>query len=226
MNLLPSIHILYEDNHQIVVNKPAGVLTQPDDTGNDSLEELVKAWIKVRYQKPGNVFLGTFHRIDKPVSGVVLFARTSKALARLNESMRQKQAHKLYLAIVEGNFTEINGTLEHYLSHDEFQARIVHPQDPSAKQCRLHYRVLDQKEGFALIEVTLETGRYHQIRAQMSTIGHPILGDRKYGSRKRYMEGAIALHHHRLTMPHPITGNPQIFEAPPPHPSWLSFTTN
>lgn len=211
---LPSLEILYEDNHQIVVNKPAGVLTQPDDTDNESLEELVKTWIKIKYNKQGNVFIGTVHRIDKPVSGVVLFARTSKALSRLNDSMRQKHTHKMYLATVEGHVANLEGTLEHYLVHDDYHARVTHPKDPSGKLCRLHYRLIEQKENNALVEVVLETGRYHQIRAQMSAIGHPIVGDRKYGSRQQYQEGAIALQHYRLQIPHPITGELQTFEAP------------
>jgi 23S rRNA pseudouridine1911/1915/1917 synthase len=213
---LPSLEILFEDNHQIVVNKPAGVLTQPDDTGNESLEELVKAWIKIKYNKQGNVFIGTVHRIDKPVSGVVLFARTSKALSRLNDSMRQKQAHKMYLATVEGRVVDSQGTLEHYLVHDDYHARVTHSKDPAGKLCRLHYRVLDQKADTAVVEIILETGRYHQIRAQMSAIGHPVVGDRKYGSRQRHQDDAIALHHYRLQIPHPITGELQTFEAPPP----------
>lgn len=222
MSSLPSLEILYEDNHQIVVNKPAGILTQPDDTGQDSLDELVKARIKRRDQKPGNVFLGVVHRIDKPVSGVVLLAKTSKALSRLNDSLRQKQANKLYRAVVEGNVTHSDGTLEHYLVHDDYKARISSPSDPAAKLCRLHYRVIHQQDGLAFLEVILETGRYHQIRAQLSAIGHPIIGDSKYGSRQRYKDNAIALHHARLQMPHPITAALQTFEAPLP-PAWPNF---
>lgn len=219
MSSLTSLEILYEDNHQIVVNKPAGIPTQPDDTGQDSLEELVKAWIKKRDQKPGNVFLGVVHRIDKPVSGVVLLAKTSKALSRLNDALRQKRANKLYHAVVEGNLAHEEATLEHYLVHDDYYARVSSLNDPVSKLCRLHYRVIHQQDGLAFLEVILETGRYHQIRAQLSAIGHPIIGDGKYNSRQRYKDNAIALHHARLQIPHPITAALQTFEAPLP-PSW------
>lgn len=217
MSSNPPFEILFEDNHLLVVNKPAGMLTQPDNTGQDSLEVLAKAWIKERDKKPGNVFLGTVHRLDKPVSGVVLFARTSKALSRLNEAMRNKQSHKTYLATVEGILTPPQGTLEHYLTHDSHQASISHQNNPEAKLARLHYKVVSQQDELTLLEIILETGRYHQIRAQLSAIGHPIVGDGKYGSRKRFREGAIALHHYRLQVPHPITGLLQTFEAPVPN---------
>lgn len=203
--------VVYEDNHLLVVNKPAGLLTQPSGTDQDSLEAQAKAWIKEQYQKPGNVFLGVVHRLDKPVSGIVLFARTSKALSRLNETMRNKQSKKTYLAVVEGVPNALEGTLEHYLCHDDHEARVSGAEDPDAKRACLHYRVLEKREGSALVEIELETGRYHQIRAQFSAIGHPIVGDWKYGSSQR--GETIALHHWRLTVTHPITGAYHTFEA-------------
>lgn len=209
------LDIIYEDNHQLVLNKPAGLLTQPSGTAQNSLEFEAKNWIKHHFHKPGNVFLEAVHRLDKPVSGIVLFARTSKALSRLQASMRAKESQKLYVAVAEGEFAKPEETLTHYLIHDDFQARIA-PDDPSAKKVVLHYRVLKQSEGQALLEIRLETGRYHQIRAQLSEIGHPIVGDFKYGSSIPYAEEAIALHHYRLQIPHPITALMQTFEAPWP----------
>lgn len=208
--------LLYEDNHQLVVHKPAGLLTQPSGTDQESMESLAKTWIKTHYQKPGNVFLEAVHRIDKPVSGIVLFARTSKALSRLNVAMRDKQSHKMYLALVDGTLISPEGVLEHYLCHDEHQARISHKNDPNGKLARLHYRVRQQKHNHALLEIVLETGRYHQIRAQLAAIGHPIIGDNKYGSRQSFGGNAIALHHTLLQIPHPILGTPQRFESPCP----------
>jgi 23S rRNA pseudouridine1911/1915/1917 synthase len=213
------LEVIFEDNHQLVVNKPGGLLTQPSGTEQDSLEAMAKNWIKDRYQKPGNVFLEAIHRLDKPVSGVVLFARTSKALGRLQASMRDKRSHKLYLAVVEGVPSLHEAMLEHYLMHDDYQSRIVQQNEPNAKLARLHYRIIGQKGGQSILEVILDTGRYHQIRAQLSAIGHPILGDVKYGSRSPYLPGFIALHHYCLQVPHPITDEMQTFKAPLP-PTW------
>jgi len=211
--MLPEI--LFEDNHLFVVNKPAGVLTQPSGTDQPSLEGICKQWIKEKHQKPGNVFLEAIHRLDKPVSGIVLFAKTSKALSRLQESMRNRKSKKIYIALVEGHLKESKGTLEHYLLHDDYRARIASQNEPEAKLARLHYSVLEHKEDDTRIEIELETGRYHQIRAQFSAIGHPIVGDKKYGSKVTFKNDSIALHHARLVIPHPITGALQTFESPP-----------
>lgn len=189
-------------------------MTQPSGTDQDSLEKLCKAWIKAKYQKPGNVFLEAVHRLDKPASGIVVFARTSKALSRLNEAMRAKQTKKVYYALVEGILTPAEATLEHYLVHDDFQARLADPGDPDAKLCRLHYRLIKTKDSKSLLEVTLETGRYHQIRLQLAAIGHPIIGDYKYGSQQPFSPDGIALHHAFLEIPHPITKNTLKIEAP------------
>lgn len=209
------LEILFVDNHLLVVNKPAGLLTQPSGTEQESLEHLAKEWIKTTYQKPGNVFLHTVHRLDKPVSGVVVFARTSKALSRLNESIREKQAKKIYYALVEGKPLANEGTLEHYIIHDDFQAKIVSPNYPSAKLARLHYRVIKQQGPYTLLEVELETGRYHQIRLQLAAMDCPIIGDKKYGS-SQLLDGNIALHHARLQLTHPVSGELLAFEAPLP----------
>lgn len=183
---------IFSDNHVLVLEKPAGISTQPE------FHEMAKAYIKEKHQKPGNVFLEPIHRLDKPVSGMVLFARTSKALKRLNGFMRERQIKKKYLAWVEGNI-EAEGTLTHTLSHGNFRALV----DKEGKLAVLHYRLLEKKRGNSLVEIDLETGRYHQIRAQFSAIGHPVLGDQKYGAKGKREK--IALHHHVLSFPHPIT---------------------
>lgn len=210
------IEVLHVDNHQLVVNKPTGLLTQPSGTEHDSLEAQAKAWIKEKYAKPGDVFLHALHRLDKPVSGIVLFARTSKALSRLNQAMRDKRTQKKYLAVVEGSLPENTGILEHYLIHGDYQAHVVTSSHPDASLARLHYAVLKQKEGCTLLEIVLETGRYHQIRAQLASIDCPIFGDTRYGSHHPYLPEAIALHHHVFTVPHPISEQLQTFTAPVP----------
>jgi 23S rRNA pseudouridine1911/1915/1917 synthase len=211
-----TMHPLFEDNHLLVLNKPAGLLTQPSGTGQDSLEQRAKAWLKDIYHKPGRVFLEAVHRLDKPVSGVVVFGKTSKALTRLNACIRTKQTRKTYWAWVEGTLTENQGELEHCLIHDDFHAKVVDVQHPEGKISRLTYRVLMRKKERTLLEIELETGRYHQIRLQLAAIGHPIWGDRKYGSQHPYESNAIALHHQRLQLPHPISQEWLSFEAPPP----------
>lgn len=216
------IEVLYEDNHLIIVNKPAGLLTQPTDLENDSLEVRVKAWIKTTYNKPGNVFLGVIHRLDKPVSGIVVFAKTSKALSRLNALMRDKEMVKTYFALVEGNPKADKGTLEHYLKHDDYVASITSKRDPEGKLARLHYEVLEHAKEAVLLKVILETGRYHQIRCQCASMGCPIVGDAKYGAGKakdllqRLPKGAIALHHGSMSLTHPVTKERLIIEAPLP----------
>lgn len=191
-------YILFEDNHLLAVYKPAGWLTQPTPQEADSLETWAKAWIKTTHQKPGNVFLHAVHRLDRPVEGIVLFAKTSKALSRLNASLREKGWEKIYFAEVEGKLPHVKGVLEHTLLHGEHEA----VEDPKGKLCRLYYQQVGK--GY---EITLETGRYHQIRAQLSLSGAPIQGDVKYGA-KPLPGGKIALSHIRLTFPHPVTGLP------------------
>lgn len=207
---------LFEDNHLLVLNKPGGLLTQPDNTGQDSLEAQAKSWIKKKDQKKGNVYLHAVHRIDKPVSGVVLFAKTSKALSRLNASMREKETRKIYSAWVEGTLSSNEGVLEDFMVHDDFRAAIVPSGHPDGKKARLSYRVIEKREGKTLLEIQLETGRYHQIRLQFSSRGHPILGDKKYGSKQPYKPHCIALHHRLFEIPHPVTKERMGFEAPLP----------
>lgn len=192
---------IYCDNHILVLEKPAGIPTQPD------FHEAAKLWVKQAFNKPGNVFLEPIHRLDKPASGLVLFARTSKALSRLNEAMREKKMKKFYIAKVEGEVNQ-EGTLEHLLIHGDFRALV----DPQGKKAILRYKRLEIAKGHSLIEVELETGRYHQIRAQFSAIGHPVIGDAKYGSNV-YKENRIALHHYKLMIEHPVTKEALQFES-------------
>lgn len=218
------IDLLYEDNHLLVLNKPSGILTQPSGTEQESLEEWGKRWIKEKYQKPGNVFLQAAHRIDKPVSGIVVFAKTSKAISRLNQTIREKAAQKKYLALVEGIPANQEAILEHYLIHDDYCARLALPGEQQGKHCRLHYKMLEKRNGVALLEITLETGRYHQIRCQLSALGLPIIGDFKYGSKRNYLPSSICLHHSSMKLPHPTKGELLSFHSPTPS-SWpILFT--
>lgn len=201
-----SLDVLYEDNHLLILNKPNGILTQPDDTGQESLEVQAKEWIKEKYQKPGNVFLHAAHRIDKPVSGIVVFCKTSKSLSRMNESIRNKQMNKTYRAWVEGKLPQKEGVLEHFLIHDDFCAKVVTDKTPYGKFAKLSYRVLESSSDRTFLEINLETGRYHQIRIQFSAIGHPICGDSKYGAQTKLAQhNAIALHHYCLEFIHPVS---------------------
>lgn len=208
--------VLYEDNHLLVLNKPAGLLTQATEQESHSLENMAKAWLKEKYNKPFNVFLGVVHRLDKPASGIVLFAKTSKALSRLNDMIRSKDAIKVYCALVEGRPPKESGMLEHFLRHNDHRAYVSTHSDPEAKFARLFYDDIKRTPNTTLLHVLLETGRYHQIRAQCAAIGCPIVGDVKYGSKRSLPNGAIALHHHRLQLIHPVNKAPMVFESPLP----------
>lgn len=210
---MPELEVLYTDAHLLVVNKPADMLTQPNGIEQNSLEDIAKAWVKEKYAKPGNVFLSPIHRLDKPVSGVVVFARTSKALSRGNAALREKKCKKKYLALVEGTFTTLQGTLVHTLTHDHFHASLAE-NEAEGKQAILHYTVNKQEGQFTWLEIDLETGRYHQIRAQLSLAGHPIVGDTKYGSKSHFPYAGIALHHYQMQLTHPTTKQELTFQAP------------
>jgi 23S rRNA pseudouridine1911/1915/1917 synthase len=214
MKIFPQI--IYEDNHLLIVNKPAGILTQPSGTQQENLEDLCKTWIKETYHKPGHVFLEAVHRLDKPVSGLVVFARTSKALSRLNAFMRLHKFSKIYCAVVEGIPIHQKGVLEHYLIHDDYQSLVVTAETPQAKLCRLRYHLIKQHHHLSLLEIFLETGRYHQIRAQLACSGHPVVGDVKYKSKQAYLPSAIALHHSALQFPHPTLQKLMDVQAPLP----------
>lgn len=193
--------------------------TQPHQGSVENVTDCAKAWLKKQFDKPGLVFLEPIHRLDKHVSGLVLFARTSKALSRLQEKMRNHEIKKTYVAQIEGYPPESEGLLEHYLVHDEYRARIVSISHKEAKLARLYYKVLERSEETALVMIDLHTGRYHQIRIQFSEIGCPILGDKKYGSDHPFEAPGIALHHGRLSFEHPVTKEPLVFELAP-HALW------
>jgi 23S rRNA pseudouridine1911/1915/1917 synthase len=196
--------ILYSDNHLLVAVKPSGWLTQPDDSGRPDLETAAKEWVKKEYRKPGAVFLHCIHRLDRPVAGLLLFARTSKALSRLNEASRAHQICRRYRAEVEGIVSKKEGILEHFLLHGEHKALVVKADTAQAKKAVLRYRVLGWEEHASVVEIELETGRYHQIRAQWSANGHPVVGDEKYGARARGKD-EICLACVHLSFAHPVT---------------------
>lgn len=210
--------ILYEDNHLLVVNKHCGDLVQPDPSGESALEDQIKAYIKRRDAKPGAVFLGVVHRIDRPVSGAVLFAKTSKALARLNEMIRQGEIHKTYWAITENRPEPEEGELRHYILRDPKTNRSKAFQSPHAggKEALLRYRMIGSSTNYTLVEVDLLTGRHHQIRAQLSKIGCPIRGDLKYGARRSNPDGGISLHSRCVEFLHPVRKEPVRVVAPVP----------
>lgn len=197
--------ILFLDNHLLAAEKPGGLLTQPSGTSDDSLEAQAKDFLQQRFCKPGAVFLQAVHRLDRPVAGIVLFARTSKALSRLNQSSRQGDFRKIYLARVEGRPPQSSAVLEDWLVHDDFRARAAAAGSAGARLCRLQYTVLAESRGSSLLEIILETGRYHQIRAQLARLGNPILGDTRYGARQGWLPDAIALQHYRLSFRHPVS---------------------
>ncbi len=210
--------IIYEDNHLLVVNKRCGDLVQPDPNGTSALEDQIKTFIKVRDNKPGEVFLGVVHRIDRPVSGVVLFAKTSKALSRMNEKIRKGEVSKRYWAVVEQVLEPASGELVHHISRDTKQnkSRASLTPKPTSKEARLKYEVLSASKNYTLVEVELITGRHHQIRAQLSAVGSPIKGDLKYGARRSNPDGGISLHSRTMSFIHPVTKESCSITAPTP----------
>ncbi|MEG0498302.1 MAG: RluA family pseudouridine synthase [Alistipes sp.] len=198
--------ILYEDNHLLLVNKHCGDLVQPDPSGESALEDQIKEFIRRRDAKPGEVFLGVVHRIDRPVSGVVIFTKTSKALARLNEMIRDGQIHKLYWALTEQTPDPTSGELRHYILRDakSNRSKAVDAPRGDAKEARLRYATLGTGDHYTLVEVELLTGRHHQIRAQFSKIGCPIRGDLKYGAKRSNPGGGISLHSRSVSFDHPV----------------------
>ena len=219
--------ILYEDNHLIIVNKHVGDLVQSDPDGTEAIEDQIKAMIKIRDHKPGAVFLGVAHRIDRPVSGAVIFAKTSKALARLNEMIRNKQVKKTDGAITEERPAEEEGSLHHWIARNAKTNRSHAYQKPKgdAKEALLDYRVLGASTNYTLVEVDLKTGRHHQIRAQLSAIGCSIKGDLKYGAKRSNPNGGISLHSRSMTFIHPVRKEQVTIEAPVPTDDnlWLFF---
>lgn len=211
--------VVYEDNHIIIVSKQSGEIVQGDKTGDTPLSEKVKAYIKEQYAKPGNVFCGVVHRLDRPVSGLVVFARTSKALARLNDMFRNGDVHKTYWAITAECPAEPEGTLTHWLRRNEKQNKsyAYNHETPNAKQATLRYRVIAHGERYHLIEVQLLTGRHHQIRCQLAAIGCPIKGDLKYGARRSNADGSISLLARSVEFVHPVSHQTIKAEAPLPN---------
>jgi len=214
------LDVLYEDNHLLAVSKPAGLATMGAAAGKPTLLEAAKQYVRQRYQKPGNVYLGVVSRLDTPVTGAVVLARTSKAARRLTEQFRGRQVRKIYWALVEGRIEPEAGELVQWIAHDDRlqRMRVVGPAVPGAREARLRYRRLELVGGNSLLEIELQTGRKHQIRLQLSDRGHPILGDRKYGSQRPFPAG-IALHARRLAFLHPVRREPIELEAPLPS-SW------
>ncbi len=220
------LEVLHEDNHVIVVNKRASDIVQGDKTGDETLPDRIKAYLKEKYQKPGNVFCGVVHRLDRPTSGAVVFARTSKALERLNAQFREKDTAKKYWAIVESVPEKSSGTLVHFLKKNEKQnksyASLV--EVPGSKKAILHYSLIASSDRYHLLEIELETGRHHQIRCQLATIACVIKGDLKYGAKRANPDGSICLHARQLEFDHPTTKERISVVAPVPNdPLWLFF---
>lgn len=217
---------LYEDNHIIIVAKSSGEIVQGDKTGDTPLSETVKAYIKEKYHKPGNVFLGVAHRLDRPVSGIVVFARTSKALTRLNDMFRNGEVHKTYWAITRNRPPKDEGRLEHWLVRNERQNKsyAYDREVPDAKKARLEYRLIGHSENYFLLEIRLLTGRHHQIRCQLAAMGCPIKGDLKYGARRSNPDGSISLMARRVEFVHPVSRENVAVEAPlPDDPLWRAI---
>lgn len=212
------LDIIFEDNHLLVVNKRSGELVQPDPSGEEGIEQRAKEYLREKYNKKGEVFLGVVHRIDRPVSGVVVLAKTSKALVRLNEQLRDGGFTKSYLAIVENRPAQPNDRLVHFISRNEKTNKSYATVEATrnSKQAILEYKLTGASDRYFLLSVKLLTGRHHQIRAQLSAIGCPIKGDLKYGARRSNPDGSISLHSHTLSLMHPVSKEQMTFTAPPP----------
>lgn len=214
-----ALEVLHEDNHLLVVYKPPGLLSQGDATGDVSVLDVARAYLKRRYAKPGNVYVATVHRLDRPVGGVMALARTTKAASRLTQQFRERTVQKVYRAAVEGVLAEPHGVLRHRLVKDHEQRFVsaTEAEGPGSKEAELAYRRLETGEGMSLLEVELHTGRSHQIRVQFAESGHPIVGDTKYGSRTRFPDRSIALQAYSLTVDHPTRSERLTFTLPVRH---------
>ena len=221
--------VVYEDNHIIIVNKTASEIVQGDKTGDVPLSETVKQYLKEKYHKPGNVFIGVTHRLDRPVSGLVVFAKTSKALSRLNEMFKNSEVKKTYWAIVKQTPPETEGELVNYLVRNEKQNKsyAYDTERPGSKKAVLHYRLIARSDNYSLLEVDLKTGRHHQIRCQLAKMGCPIKGDLKYGFPRSNPDGSICLHARRVRFVHPVSK--ELIDVVAPVPSdnlWHSLTAS
>ena len=210
--------VVYEDNHIIIVNKTASEIVQGNKTGDTPLSETVKQYLKEKYAKPGNVFIGVTHRLDRPVSGLVVFAKTSKALTRLNEMFRGSEVQKTYWAVVKNRPSQVEGELVHYLVRNEKQNKsyAYDAERPGSKKAVLHYRLIGRSQNYFLLDVDLKTGRHHQIRCQLAKMGCPIKGDLKYGFPRSNPDGSICLHARRVRFIHPVSKQLIDVEAPLP----------
>lgn len=220
---------LYEDNHIIIVHKECGEIVQGDKTGDTPLSESVKHWLKEKYAKPGNVFLGVVHRLDRPVAGIVVFAKTSKALKRLNDMFRKGEVSKTYWAIVQKTPEKQEETLINWLVRNEKQNKsYCHENEvPNSKKAILHYKVLGSSDHYTLLEINLQTGRHHQIRCQLAHMGCTIKGDLKYGARRSNPDGGISLLARRIEFVHPVSHDKIMVEAPLPNEKlWQEITPN
>ncbi|MBF1457315.1 MAG: RNA pseudouridine synthase [Prevotella nigrescens] len=220
------MQVLYEDNHIIIVYKQSGEIVQGDKTGDKPLSETIKEWIKQKYAKPGNVFLGVVHRLDRPVSGIVVFAKTSKALSRLNNMFRNGKVRKTYWAMVQTAPNMPEATLTNWLVRNEKQNKsyVYNNEMPNAKQAILKYKTIGQTEHYTLLEVNLLTGRHHQIRCQLAAMGCPIKGDLKYGARRSNPDGSISLLSHKVEFIHPVSKQKIVVVSPlPTEKVWDNF---
>lgn len=220
------MEVIYEDNHLIIVNKSPGELVQGDRTGDEPLVETLKRWIKEKYNKPGNVFCGVTHRIDRPTMGLVVFARTSKGLSRMNELFRRGEVRKTYWAIVKNRPPHDSGTLTHWLTSVEKNNKTYASANerPGSTKAVLNYRLLASSDRYHLLEIELITGRKHQIRCQLAAIGCPIKGDLKYGAERSNPDGSISLQSHRIQFTHPVSGKEIDVTAPiPDDPLWRAL---
>ena len=206
-----NLNILYEDNHIIVVIKPYNILSQSDNTNDLDMLTIIKNYIKEKYNKPGNVYLGLVHRLDRPTGGIMVFAKTSKAASRLSKQIKDDKFTKKYLAIVHGTFTKKEGTLENYIKRTEDNSSIITTKE-EGKYAKLDYKVLKEKDNLSTLDITLYTGRHHQIRVQFSNINHPLYGDQRYGRQDRKQLALFAYH---LEFYHPVTKEKLIFEYMP-----------
>ncbi|WP_085535745.1 RluA family pseudouridine synthase [Massilibacteroides vaginae] len=221
------MEVIYEDNHLIAVNKTCSEIVQGDKTGDTPLSDMLKAWLKEKYCKPGNVYVGVTHRLDRPVSGLVLFTKTSKALPRMNEMFRNGDIKKTYWAIVKNRPPQEEGELVHWLVRNEKQNKsyAYDTEKPESKKAILHYKLIATSDNYYLLEIDLKTGRHHQIRCQLAKMGCPIKGDLKYGADRSNKDGGISLHAHSAEFIHPVSKQPVKIIAPVPDDNlWLGIT--
>ncbi|MDB9928054.1 RluA family pseudouridine synthase [Flavobacteriaceae bacterium] len=214
-----NLEVLFEDNHLLIVNKKSGDIVQGDKTGDKPLSDVVKEYIKEKYNKPGEVFLGVVHRLDRPTSGVIIFARTSKALERLNKMLRERTIYKTYWAVVKNTPLKEKDSLIHFLKKNpkNNKSTVFTKETDASKKAILHYSVIKKLDNYSLLEIDLETGRHHQIRAQLAYIGSPIKGDLKYGASRSNKDGSIHLHARKISFTHPVSKENILFLAPIPN---------